>query len=215
MSGVKASRLPGGRTARGRSSARAASSRTAATAARRPRRSPGRPVSPSRSSTATSTSKRDLYIACLEESGSACASSGKKPLRRSPTPASGSAPWAALSSSRLRIELMSNLWVQALAEASEDDEIRAYLHSHLTEVHDFVVDVIRVSRPPHGHPRRSGRRRRGVDLHLPRFAVDGRPLPRRARGGPVARHHRLACRWLAGKDITEDERKSWKDLAAR
>ena len=39
--------------------------------------------------------------------------------------------------------MLSNLWVQALAEASDDPEIRAYLRRHLREVHDFVAGVVR------------------------------------------------------------------------
>ena len=57
----------GRRPPRGTSSRpRSASSRKAATAARRPPRSPAPRASPSRSSTATSPSKRDLYLAALE-----------------------------------------------------------------------------------------------------------------------------------------------------
>ena len=64
----------GGRAPRGaRSTPRAASSPRAATAARRPPRSPARPASPSRSSTGTSRSKRDLYLACLDEAWRASA----------------------------------------------------------------------------------------------------------------------------------------------
>ena len=39
--------------------------------------------------------------------------------------------------------MLSNLWIQALAEASEDPEIRRHLRRHLKEVHDFAAGVIR------------------------------------------------------------------------
>jgi hypothetical protein len=42
-----------------------------------------------------------------------------------------------------RKELVSNLWIQALSEASEDPEIRRYLRRHLREVHDYLADAIR------------------------------------------------------------------------
>ena len=38
---------------------------------------------------------------------------------------------------------MAELWVQALGEAAEDDELRAHLRRHMREVHDFMADVIR------------------------------------------------------------------------
>jgi hypothetical protein len=42
-------------------------------------------------------------------------------------------------------ELVSNLWIQALSEASEDSEIRRYLRRHLREVHDYLADAIRAA----------------------------------------------------------------------
>jgi AcrR family transcriptional regulator len=38
---------------------------------------------------------------------------------------------------------MSELWVQALSEASEDPELRKHLRRHMREVHDFFADLIR------------------------------------------------------------------------
>ena len=64
------------------------SSRRAATAGRpRPRRSPARPASPSRSSTATSTRKRDLYLACLDESWTRVRVLWEQALAAEPDPA--------------------------------------------------------------------------------------------------------------------------------
>jgi AcrR family transcriptional regulator len=38
---------------------------------------------------------------------------------------------------------LSELWVQALSEATEDPELRKYLRRHLREVHDFFASVLR------------------------------------------------------------------------
>jgi AcrR family transcriptional regulator len=38
---------------------------------------------------------------------------------------------------------LSELWVQALSEATEDPELRKYLRRHLREVHDFFAALLR------------------------------------------------------------------------
>ena len=38
---------------------------------------------------------------------------------------------------------MSELWVQALSEASEDPELRKHLRRHMREVHDFFAGLLR------------------------------------------------------------------------
>jgi AcrR family transcriptional regulator len=39
--------------------------------------------------------------------------------------------------------ILAELWVQALAEAGEDPELRKYLRKHLREVHDFIAAKLR------------------------------------------------------------------------
>ena len=39
----------------------------------------------------------------------------------------------------------TQLWLQALSEATEDAEIRRHFRRHLREVHDYVADVLRRS----------------------------------------------------------------------
>jgi hypothetical protein len=46
--------------------------------------------------------------------------------------------------------LVSNLWLQALAVASEDPKIRAYLRGHMRKVHAFVAAVVRRSQEAGG-----------------------------------------------------------------
>ena len=46
--------------------------------------------------------------------------------------------------------MLSDLWIQALNETSEDPKIRKYLRDQVREVHDFVADVIRRSQAEGG-----------------------------------------------------------------
>ena len=46
--------------------------------------------------------------------------------------------------------MLSDLWIQALNEASEDPKIRKYLRDQVREVHDYVADVIRGSQADGG-----------------------------------------------------------------
>src|SRR5207248_3171838 len=46
--------------------------------------------------------------------------------------------------------MLSDLWIQALNEASDDPTIRKYLRDQVRDVHDFVADVIRRSQAEGG-----------------------------------------------------------------
>jgi hypothetical protein len=46
--------------------------------------------------------------------------------------------------------LISNLWVQAIAEGSEDETIGAYMTEHMREVHAYAANVIRRAREAGG-----------------------------------------------------------------
>lgn len=87
-------------------------------------------------------SKRDLYLACLEETWAGVRTMWDETVAAEPDPGL----WiAAMGRSFIESEVarpvISNLWVQALAEASEDEVIRAYMRNHLREVHAYVVGV--------------------------------------------------------------------------
>jgi AcrR family transcriptional regulator len=89
-------------------------------------------------------SKRDLYLNCLEQTWSDLRALWEEAVASEPDPAN----WLlALAQAFFRSEknrpVISNLWVQALAEASEDPEIRRYMRRHLREVHAYVSDVVR------------------------------------------------------------------------
>lgn len=89
-------------------------------------------------------SKRALYLACVDEAWGRVRSLWERVIDEEPdaarwVPAMG----RAIRFSRPHRFVITRLWVQALVEASEDPEIRAYMRRHLREVHAFVADVHR------------------------------------------------------------------------
>ena len=91
-------------------------------------------------------SKRDLYLACIEEVWSRTSGLWERAIAQEQDPAEWlSAMGRAFHGLREQRALVSNLWLQSLAEASEDPKIRAYLRGHMREVHAFVADVVRRS----------------------------------------------------------------------
>ena len=89
-------------------------------------------------------SKRELYFACLDEAWARLRQAAEEIVAGEPDPAEW--PFAvpkAVYALRERRLLPLHLWIQALSEAGEDDEIRRYLRRHLREVHAFVADLQR------------------------------------------------------------------------
>lgn len=87
------------------------------------------------------SSKRDLYFACLDEAW-------QRMRVRIETQVEELGPAAGMRSitpSTLRETkfLLPSLWVQAITEAGEDDEIRKHVRRHMREVHDFFADFVR------------------------------------------------------------------------
>jgi len=88
-------------------------------------------------------SKRDLYLACIDEAWRQVRVIWDGALAQEGDGAeSFSAMGRALHASKEKY-LLSSLWVQALTEASEDPEIRRHMRRHLRDVHDFVAGVVR------------------------------------------------------------------------
>ena len=91
-------------------------------------------------------SKRDLYLACLEEAWSRLRAAWETIRAEEPPgqwlPSMGTCAFRELEQSKL---LVSNLWIQALTEASDDAEIGRQLRLHLLEVHDYVAGTIRAA----------------------------------------------------------------------
>jgi len=98
-------------------------------------------------------SKRDLYLACLDAAWAHVRRLWEEALANEPDPGSwlGAIGRAYIHQQRVGDRIMlSDLWVQALSEASEDPKIRRYLRDQMREVHDFVADKIRLSQAAGG-----------------------------------------------------------------
>jgi AcrR family transcriptional regulator len=86
-------------------------------------------------------SKRDLYLACLDESWRDFRAVCEQAIADDPDRCLGAIAEAYMAK-QARIRLV-DLWIQALTEASEDRVIAAALRRQVREVHDFFADVIR------------------------------------------------------------------------
>ena len=86
-------------------------------------------------------SKRDLYLACLDEAWRTFREVAEEAISADPDGCLG-AIGDAYMAKRARIRMV-DLWIQALTEASEDRVIAAALRRQVREVHDFLADVIR------------------------------------------------------------------------
>ena len=96
-------------------------------------------------------SKRDLYLAVLEESWSRLHDLWEQAVAGQPDPRFWvGAMGHAYFSSKDRKVLCAELWMQALIEASDEPEIRRFLRKQMREVHDFVSGVIRRSQEAGG-----------------------------------------------------------------
>ena len=85
-------------------------------------------------------SKRALYLACMDWNWEQVKALWAERLAAEPDPGIWlSAMGRAFREAEAEHALVSPLWVQALAESSEDPEIAVYMR----EVHDYVADVIR------------------------------------------------------------------------
>jgi AcrR family transcriptional regulator len=90
------------------------------------------------------SSKRDLYLAALDHVWSTAKAAWEQVMLGSPSVDAGLADIGRghFSVHDCKFQL-AELWVQALGEAAEDEELRSHLRTHMREVHDFVVDTIR------------------------------------------------------------------------
>jgi TetR/AcrR family transcriptional regulator len=86
-------------------------------------------------------SKRDLYLACLEEAWGSFRAVCEEALAGDPGKCLGAIGDAYMAKSR-KIRVI-DLWIQGLNEASDDKAIAAAVRKQVREVHDFFADVIR------------------------------------------------------------------------
>ncbi len=90
------------------------------------------------------SSKRELYLACLDQAWERMRSSWEAAIEADPDPTNWMPTMArSFFEHKEQKVVLSNLWIQALAEASEDPEIRKHLRRNLKEVHDLAAGVIR------------------------------------------------------------------------
>ena len=156
-------------------------------------------------------SKRNLYIACLEEAWRHVRELWEETVASEPDPGLWLAAMGrAFLESAAHRPLMSNLWVQALAEASEDEEIRRYLRAHMVEVHDFAAAVVRRAQEEGGIPHdRDPEAEAWIFMSLGLLSMADRSLDGLVEDrwlGIIGSRRR----WLAGRDVSAEERKSWK-----
>ncbi len=86
-------------------------------------------------------SKRDLYLACLEEAWKTFREEATTAMAEDPVGCLGVIADRYMSKgNRLRVV---DLWIQALTEANEDAVIAKALRRQIREVHDFFAEVIR------------------------------------------------------------------------
>ena len=95
-------------------------------------------------------SKRDLYLACLDEAWQSFHAGATKALADDPVGCLGVISDRYMAKgTRFRVV---DLWIQALTEASDDPVIAKALRRQVRELHDFIAEVIR-----------DGQRRRVID----------------------------------------------------
>jgi AcrR family transcriptional regulator len=86
-------------------------------------------------------SKRDLYLACLDEAWRSFRAFAEQALADNPAGCLGAIADEYMAK-RARLRLV-DLWIQALAEASDDAVIAKSVRKQIREVHEFFADVIR------------------------------------------------------------------------
>ncbi len=85
-------------------------------------------------------SKRDLYLACLDEAWRSLRELAELAVAESPETCLG-AVGDAFMAKRTKLRLI-DLWIQALNEAGDDPVIAKALRGQIREVHEFVAGLI-------------------------------------------------------------------------
>jgi AcrR family transcriptional regulator len=86
-------------------------------------------------------SKRDLYLACLDEAWRSLRELAEEAVRENPKGCLGAVADMYMTK-RAKIRLV-DLWIQALTEAAHDETIADAVGHQIREVHDFFADLIR------------------------------------------------------------------------
>jgi TetR/AcrR family transcriptional regulator len=96
-------------------------------------------------------SKRDLYLACLEEAWLDTRKLWDGAVADEPDPALWlTAMGRAYLATKDRRGQLAHLWLQSLTEVSDDPEVRKFVRRQLQTVHSYVADVMRRSQEAGG-----------------------------------------------------------------
>jgi AcrR family transcriptional regulator len=85
-------------------------------------------------------SKRDLYLACVDEAWRSFREAAEKAREKDPTRCFGAISDVYMAK-RVKLRLV-DLWIQGLAEASDDQAIAKAVRKQIHEVHAFFADLI-------------------------------------------------------------------------
>jgi AcrR family transcriptional regulator len=145
-------------------------------------------------------SKRDLYLACLDYAWAGARQMWDEALAVETDPGLWIATMGrSFIQSEAEEPLISNLWVQAIAEGSEDEVIGAYMTEHMREVHAYVGVIRRAQKAGGIDPERDPDAEAWIFIALGLLTMVDRVL-----GGvmrecwPEIRSSRL--RWMTGSD---------------
>src|SRR5262249_11068383 len=95
-------------------------------------------------------SKRELYQTALDHLWERVRSGWEAGIAAEPDPKRWLGALAQAHMSLSRKTVLAELWVQALSEAGEDEELKTHLRRHMRDVHAYVADVIRRSQAAGG-----------------------------------------------------------------
>jgi AcrR family transcriptional regulator len=143
-------------------------------------------------------SKRDLYLACLEEAWRDTRELWERAIADEPD----TARWLdAMGSSYLhdRRRNLAHLWLQSLTESVDDAEIRRFVRKQLHDVHGYVTDVLRRSQAAGGLlPARDPTVEAWVFISLGLLGTVGRRLGGLV-GDDFAKVTAARAEWLTGR----------------
>jgi AcrR family transcriptional regulator len=89
-------------------------------------------------------SKRDLYLACIDEAWRRLRAVWEEALENDPDPGRAFPAMArVVMCGKEAKSLMTELWMQAVVEAGDDVEVQRFLRNHMREVQEYVANAIR------------------------------------------------------------------------
>jgi AcrR family transcriptional regulator len=148
-------------------------------------------------------SKRDLYLACLDEAWTRVQALWHKAIATEPDPSGWlQAMGIAYLTAKDKRSRLVDLWIQALTEASEDAHIRRYLRRQIRDVHDYVSSVIMRSQEAGGILReRDPSAEAWVFMAIGLLGTIDRRLS--LLDGELSRIVAARRRWMTGRDPPE------------